>query len=122
MKNRNLRYIVNSNNNFIKDKDIIFKNFLKKILFGVIMSIIFSVSLLLLPMPKDVLAQKAESEIEDEMCISYNKSKNIISITCKYADFADVSKQIKDPEILKLETSAVSHNNNKAFSYVIWGI
>jgi len=112
MKNRNLRYIVNSNNNFIKDKDIIFKNFLKKILFGVIMSIIFSVSLLLLPMPKDVLAQKAESEIEDEMCISYNKSKNIISITCKYADFADVSKQIKDPEILKLETSAVSHNNN----------
>ena len=44
-----------------------------------------------------VLAQKAESEIEEEeeeKCISYNKSEQLISITCKYADFADVSRQI----------------------------
>ena len=40
----------------------------------------------------EVLAQKAEESQDnnEEMCISYNKSKNINSNTCKYADFADV--------------------------------
>jgi hypothetical protein len=44
-------------------------------------------------MPQDIEAQKAESEIEQEMCISYNKSENIITITCKSADFADVARE-----------------------------
>ena len=55
-------------------------------------------------MPNIIEAQKAESEIEEEMCISYNKSENIITITCKYANFSDINKKILDPEILKLET------------------
>ncbi|MGI0051552.1 MAG: right-handed parallel beta-helix repeat-containing protein [Nitrososphaeraceae archaeon] len=112
MKNRNLTYIINSNNTFEKDKDIIFKNFLKKILFGVIMSIIVSVSLLLLPVPKDIQAQKAESEMEEEMCISYNKAEKLISITCKYADFEDVIREIRDPEILKMKTKTKTTTNN----------
>ena len=54
----------------------------------------------------EVQTQKTESEIkEKEKCISYNKSEKLISITCKYADFADVSRQITDPKNLKLETT-----------------
>lgn len=113
MKNSNSRYIIN-NNNLRKNKDIIFKKFLKKIIFGVIISIIFSLSLLLLPIPKDIQAQKSESEIEEEMCISYNKAEKLISITCKYTDFEDVTREITDPEILKIETKTktTTYNTN----------
>jgi hypothetical protein len=53
----------------------------------------------------EVQAQKLETEIEEkEKYISYNKSENTISITCKYADFPDVNRQITDPNILKTET------------------
>jgi parallel beta-helix repeat protein len=122
MRNRNTRNIIAINNNFRKDKTIIFKTFMRKILFSVIVSIILSVPLLLSPIPKNIEAQKAESEIE-EMCVSYNKSEKLISITCKHADFSDVSKQITDPKILKLESTAIattsttntntSENNNE---------
>jgi mannuronan 5-epimerase len=69
----------------------------------------------------EVQAQKAESEIEEEDkegCISYNKSEKLISITCKHTDFADVSRQITDPNILKREsaittTSNTSNDNNE---------
>jgi hypothetical protein len=108
MRNRNARTIIAITNRFTKDKVIISKTYRKKILFGLILSIIFSLSLLLLPMPKDIEAQKAESEIEEEMCISYNKSEKSISITCKYADFADVTSEITDPKILKLEPTAIA--------------
>lgn len=68
-----------------------------------------------------VQAQTAEPEIEEEKeekCISYNKSEKLISITCKHADFADVSRQITDPNILKREsaittTSNTSNDNNE---------
>ena len=125
MRKRNLGALICNCNSFRKDKFIIFKIFIKKISFCmIIISIIFSVSLLLLPMPKGIEAQKAESEIEQEMCISYNKSENIITITCKSADFADVAREITSPEILKLESKAItttstntsentSENNNK---------
>jgi mannuronan 5-epimerase len=61
----------------------------------------------------EVQAQKAESEIEEEKekCIYYNKSEKLISITCKYADFADVSRQITDPSILKPEIAAITTTN-----------
>ena len=68
-----------------------------------------------------VQAQKAESETEQEeaKCISYNKSKKLISITCKHADFANISKQINDPNILKPETTITttntSYNNEKVW-------
>ncbi|HEX6294661.1 MAG TPA: right-handed parallel beta-helix repeat-containing protein [Nitrososphaeraceae archaeon] len=58
----------------------------------------------------EIQAQKAESELE-EKCISYNKSENLISITCKYANFEDVSKQITDPDILKSDTAITTTNN-----------
>src|SRR5687768_3915361 len=113
MRKRNLGTLICNYNTFRQDKFIIFKIFIKKISFCIIIiSIIFSVSLLLLPMPKDIEAQKAESEIkqeiEQEMCISYNKSENIITITCKSADFADVAREITSPEILKLESKAIA--------------
>ncbi|MGE5634224.1 MAG: hypothetical protein ACM3VV_03260 [Deltaproteobacteria bacterium] len=61
-----------------------------------------------------VQAQKAESEIEEkeEKCIYYNKSEKLISITCKYADFADISRQITDPNILKRESTIITTTNN----------
>jgi hypothetical protein len=74
----------------------------------------------------DVLAQKEsrkikkkeEKESVKEKCISYNKLKKLIFITCKYANFADVTKEVTDPNILKLETTIttntnISENNNK---------
>ena len=115
LRKRNLGTLICNCNNFRQNKFIIFKIFIKKISFCIIIiSIIFSVSLLLLPMPKDIEAQKAESE--KEKCISYNKSEKLISITCKYADFADVAREITSPEILKLDTritTNISENNNK---------
>jgi hypothetical protein len=67
----------------------------------------------------EVKAQKTESEIVEEKCISYNKSEKLISITCKYSDFADVSKQINDSKILKPEititTTNTSYNNEKVW-------
>ena len=61
----------------------------------------------------EVQAQKAESEIEEDKkgCISYNKSEKLISISCKYADFADVSRQINDANILKYESKVTTTNN-----------
>jgi mannuronan 5-epimerase len=106
MRNR----IGDGNNDFRKDNVIIFKTFINKILFGIIVSIIFSVPLLLLPIPKNIDAQKAESEIEEEMCISYNKSEKSISITCKYATFEDITKEIADPTILKPGNIIASSN------------
>ena len=111
MRNRNLRDVSNSNHNWRNDKAIIFKTIKKKILCGVIVSIIFSIPLLLLPIPKSIDAQKAESEIEEEeRCISYNKSEHLISITCKYADFGEVTREITDPTILKPDNSKASSN------------
>lgn len=80
-------------NNVITTKKV-WAKYLRKMLFLVFASAIFSISLLLSPMPKAIEAQKAESEIEVEMCISYNKSQKLISITCKYADFADITRVI----------------------------
>jgi len=96
-----------------KNKKFFIKTLMRKILIGIFVLTIFSIPLLLSPMPNSIEAQKAESEIEEEMCVSYNKSEKLISITCKYVDFSDISKKIIDPEILKLETHAVSNNNNK---------
>ena len=96
-----------------KNKKFFIKTLMRKILIGIFALTIFSILLLLSPIPKNIEAQKAESEIEQEMCVSYNKSEKLISITCKYADFSDISKKIIDPGILKLETHAVSNNNNK---------
>ncbi|HEX6672944.1 MAG TPA: hypothetical protein VF084_11980 [Nitrososphaeraceae archaeon] len=80
-----------------------------------------SVSLLLLPMPKSIEAHKAESEIEDEMCITYNKTEKLISITCKYADFTDVARKITDPKILKIETKTTDTNSNsKSNNNKVW--
>jgi len=99
--------------NNLKDKKFFIKTLVRKILICIFVLIIFSIPLLLSPMPNRIEAQKAESEIEEEMCVTYNKSEKLISIICKYADFSDISKKIIDPEILKLETHAVSNNNNK---------
>ena len=61
----------------------------------------------------EVHAQKVESEIEEEKkCISYNKSEKLISITCKYVDFVDVSRQITDPNIFKPETTITTTNTS----------
>ena len=98
--------------NIKKFKRIIVKAFMTKILFCIFALTIFSIPLLLSPIPKNIEAQKAESEIEEEICISYNKSEKLISINCKYANFEDISKQITNPEIIKLETPTVSNNNN----------
>ncbi len=97
--------------NIKKFKRIIVKAFMTKILFCIFALTIFSIPLLLSPMPKNIEAQKAESEIEEEICISYNKSEKLISITCKYADFADVSRQITDPSILKPDTTITTNTN-----------
>ena len=60
----------------------------------------------------EVQTQKTETEIkEEEKCISYNKSEKLISITCKYTDFADVNRQITDPIILKSETTITTNTN-----------
>ena len=68
----------------------------------------------------EVQTQKTESEIKEEKCISYNKSEKIISITCKYIDFADVSRQITDPKILKLETTITTNTNTSDNNKKIW--
>jgi len=48
----------------------------------------------------EVQAQKEESEKEDKKgCISYNKSEKLISVRCKYADFAYLTREITDPNI-----------------------
>jgi hypothetical protein len=63
-------------------------------------------------------AQKAEEsemkeEKEKENCISYNKSEKLISISCKHAvDFADVTKEIADPNILKIESKVTTTTTN----------
>ncbi|HEX6294358.1 MAG TPA: right-handed parallel beta-helix repeat-containing protein, partial [Nitrososphaeraceae archaeon] len=68
-----------------------------------------------------VQAQKAEeSEMKEEeseseegkKCISYNKSEKLISITCKHANFADVTKEITDPNILKYESKVTTTTTN----------
>ena len=65
----------------------------------------------------DALAQKEEAKKKEkiesvkEKCISYNNSEKLISITCKYADFADVTKQITDLKILKHESTITATNN-----------
>ena len=60
----------------------------------------------------EVQTQKIEeSEKKEEKCISYNKSEKLISITCKYADFADVTRLITDPSILKPETTITPNTN-----------
>lgn len=66
----------------------------------------------------EVLAQKTEEsekkeEIESakEKCISYDKPEKLISITCKYADFEDVTRLITDPSILKLDTTITTNTN-----------
>jgi hypothetical protein len=70
---------------------------------------------------EEVQAQKSETEIEEkEKCISYNKSEQIISITCKYADFTDVSRQITDPKILKLETTITTTPNTSNNNKKVW--
>jgi hypothetical protein len=69
----------------------------------------------------EIQAQKEEYEIEEEKCISYNKSEKLISISCKYDDFVDISKQITDPKILKREstitttTNTTDNNNEKVW-------
>jgi aldose sugar dehydrogenase len=97
-----------------KTKKTIVKTLLRKVLFGIIALTICSIPLLLSTIPKSIEAQKAEAEIEEEMCVSYNKSEKLISINCKYADFADVTRQIIDPEILKLENLTISKNNSNS--------
>jgi aldose sugar dehydrogenase len=97
-----------------KSKRTIIKTLFRKILFSIVVLTIFSIPLLLSTMPKSIEAQKAESEIEGELCISYNKSEKLLSITCKYADFADITREITDPEILKFENPAVSKNNSNS--------
>jgi hypothetical protein len=71
----------------------------------------------------EVQAQKVEKEEKEvekesakEKCISYNKSENLISITCNYADFADVTKQIADPSILKSETTTLNNSTANTFN------
>ena len=39
--------------------------------------------------------KKEEKVSAKEKCISYNKSENLISITCKYADFAAVTRHFE---------------------------
>ena len=69
----------------------------------------------------EVQTQKTESEIkEEEKCISYNKSQRLISITCKYTDFADVNRQITDPKILKLETTITTNTNTSDNKEKVW--
>jgi hypothetical protein len=71
----------------------------------------------------EVQAQKEESDIveeEEEKCISYSKLENIISITCKYADFAEVSRQITDPNILKAQTITDTSNNNNQKVWLLY--
>ena len=68
------------NNNTRKDKRIIVKTIMRKVLFSIIALTIFSIPLFLSLMPKSIEAQKTESEIEEEMCVSYNKSEKLVSI------------------------------------------
>ena len=85
------------------------------ILFVGILNVIISPSSFIIG---EVLAQKTEEsekkeEIESakEKCISYDKPEKLISITCKYADFEDVTRLITDPSILKLDTTITTNTN-----------
>ena len=49
---------------------------------------------------------------KEEKCIYYDKSENLISITCKYADFEDVTRLITDPSILKPDTTTITSDTN----------
>ena len=62
-----------------------------------------------------VQAQKAEESEKEKKCISYNKSEKLVSITCKNADFADVTKEITDPNILKSESKVTTTTTNNTF-------
>ena len=99
-------------NNVITTKKLILSKYFRKISLFVFASAILSIPLLLSPIPKAIEAQKAESEIEAEMCITYNKSEKLISITCNYADFEDVTRVITDREILNSETSDLSNSDS----------
>jgi aldose sugar dehydrogenase len=68
----------------------------------------------------EVQTQKEESEIEEEKCISYNKSEKLISITCKYADFTDVTREITDPKILKHESTITTSTNTTENNEKVW--
>ena len=62
------------------------------------------------------MKEEKESAKEKEKCISYNKSEKLISITCKNADFADVTKEITDPNILKHESKLTTTTTNNTFN------
>lgn len=97
--------------------------FLFVILFVGILNILISASSII----REVKAQQhiKESELKEEeeknesdkeKCISLDKSEKIISITCKYADFADITRVITDYSILKpdtnISTSKITKENN----------
>ena len=108
-KKRQMNYVITTNK-------LVITNYLRKILFLVFASAIFSIPFLLSPMPRTIEAQKAESKIEAEMCITYNKSEKLISITCNYADFEDVTRVITDREILNPETLDLNNSNGDSNS------
>lgn len=45
----------------------------------------------------------AEAQMKD--CIIYNESEKLIIVTCLYASFSDISNNVEDPSILRLESS-----------------
>ncbi len=55
--------------------------------------------------------KKEKKESAKEKCISYDKPEKLISITCKYADFEDVTRLITDPSILKPDTTITTNTN-----------
>jgi hypothetical protein len=63
-----------------------------------------------------VKESEEKEEKESAKCISYNKSKNLIFITCNYADFADVSRLITDPSILKSDTTTLTNSTANTFN------
>jgi mannuronan 5-epimerase len=90
--------------------------FLVCILFGGILNVMISPSSFIIgevqAQKAEELEKKEEKESVKEKCISYDKPEKLISITCKYADFEDVTRLITDPSILKLDTTTITTNTN----------
>ena len=71
---------------------------------------------------KDTIKQDKVQEEEDN-CITYNSSENLISITCKNKSFADISNRLQDSGIvIQQQQQSPSMNNNEKIWLLYAGI
>src|ERR687889_1609402 len=67
----------------------------------------------LLPYLQYIEAQQ-EEEVDQDSCITFDSSDNIIRITCNSASLTDIYNQLKDTNVLNKENSAAANTTTNA--------